>query len=175
MCAKTRFNLFNWAYPCQLCKTCSDKIRLPSHRLGDIPVSSPKSQLRAGGEKGGSSQASKAGLSRGWQRTSLRCQSSCDVDDLPKFSRSKTLTKAEVDKMKDKAFDAATEAVGVNHSVCRNCKDLLASMVWGKKGTKSPRKKSILVEAKTQLGFRYASIITEFFVVLLSPSITVGF
>jgi len=148
LCAKTRFNLFNWAYPCQLCKrqvckTCSDKIRLPSHRLGDIPVSSLKSQLRAGGEKGGSSPASKPGLSRGWQRTSLRCQSSSEVGDLPKFTRSKTLTKAEVDKMKEKAFDAATEAVGVNHSVCRDCKDLLASMVWGKKGTKSPRKKSI--------------------------------
>lgn len=147
LCAKTRFNLFNWAYPCQLCKrqvckTCSDKIRLPSHRLGDIPVSSLKSQLRAGGEKGGS-QASKPGFSRGWQRTSLRYPSSSDVDDLPKFSRSKTLTKAEVDKMKEKAFDAATEAVGVNHSVCTDCKDLLASMVWGKKGTKSPRKKSI--------------------------------
>merc|ERR1719341_230917 len=105
LCAKTRFNLFNWAYPCQLCKrqvckTCSDKIRLPSHRLGDIPVSSLKSQLRAGGEKGGSSPASKPGLSRGWQRTSLRCQSSSEVGDLPKFTRSKTLTKAEVDKMK---------------------------------------------------------------------------
>ena len=39
----------------------------------------------------------------------------------------------------------------------------------------------IFVEAKTKLGFRYASISTEFFVVvvvvvcLLSPTITVGF
>ena len=34
----------------------------------------------------------------------------------------------------------------------------------------------VLVEAKTQLGFRCASISTEFFVVLfLSPTITVGF
>merc|ERR1719318_1890540 len=148
LCAKTRFNLFNWAYPCQLCKrqvckSCSDKIRLPSHRLGDIPVSSLKSQLVAGAEKQGSSQASKPGFCRSWQRTSLHYPSPSDVDELPKFSRSKTLTKAEVDKMKEKAFDAATEAVGVNHSVCKDCKDLLASMVWGKKGLKSPRKKSI--------------------------------
>merc|ERR1719318_1000528 len=83
LCAKTRFNLFNWAYPCQLCKrqvckTCSDKIRLPSHRLGDISVSSLKSQLVAGAEKRGSSQASKPGFSRSWQRTSLHY-----VDELP--------------------------------------------------------------------------------------------
>ena len=148
LCAKTRFNLFNWAYPCQLCKrqvckTCSDKIRLPSHRLGDIPVSSLRSQLRSGGERDGSSQANKPGFGRSWQRTSLRYPSSSDVEDLPKFTRSKTLSKAEVEKMKEKAFEAATEAVGVNHSVCTDCKDLLASMVWGRKGSKSPRKKSI--------------------------------
>jgi hypothetical protein len=38
---------------------------------------------------------------------------------------------------------------------------------------------NILVEAKTQLGFRYASIFTEFFsfvvLLFLSPTITVGF
>ena len=33
----------------------------------------------------------------------------------------------------------------------------------------------LLVEAKTQLGFRYVSISTEFFVVVLSTTITVGF
>ena len=69
-------------------------------------------------------------------------------DNPPKLPRSKTVTKAEIDKMKEKTFNAAIEALGTDHIVCSGCKELLASMVGGRKGSKSPRKKSIL-ELKT--------------------------
>jgi len=148
-CTKTRFNMFNWAYPCQLCKrqvckSCCGKIKLPSLKLSDIPVSSLKSQLRPGGHEKNGSSYSGSGFGRGWQRTSLRSPRTPIVVDPPTFSRSKTMTKAEIDKMRETAFDAATVALGVNHDVCAGCKELLASMVGGRKGMKSPRKKSIL-------------------------------
>jgi len=141
-CAKTRFNMFHWAYSCQMCrrkvcKACCNKIRLPSLKLADIQVSSLKSQLKPREE-------SKAGFGGGWQRASLRSPRNPRKDDSSQFVRSKTLTKAEIDLMKEKAFNAATEALGVDHVVCTGCKDLLASMVGWKKGKKSPRKKSIL-------------------------------
>jgi len=147
-CTKTRFNMFNWAYPCQLCKrqvckSCCGKIKLPSLKLSDILVSSLRPQLRPGHEKKGSSFAS-SGFVRGWQRTSLRSSRTPNLVDSPKFSRSKTLTKSEIVKIRETAFEAATVSLGVNHDVCAGCKDLLASMVGGRRGMNSPRKKSIL-------------------------------
>jgi len=149
-CAKTRFNVFNWAYLCQLCKrqvckTCCNKIRLPALKLSDIPVASLKSQLKAEPKKPGSGER-KPSFGGGWQRSSLsmRCKSNSINDDQPKFTRSKTVTKAEVDKMVEKARSAAMEALGTDHTVCSGCKELLANMVGGRKWSKSPRKKSIL-------------------------------
>jgi len=147
-CAKTKFNMFNWAYPCQLCKkevckTCCNKIRLPSLKLADISVSSIKSQLNLDQEKR-SIDERKPSFGGGWQRSSLRYKRNSVQDDQTKLARSKTVTKAEIDKMKEKAFNAATEALGTDHTVCSGCKELLASMVGGRKGSKSPRKKSIL-------------------------------
>ena len=149
-CAKTRFNVFNWAYLCQLCKrqvckTCCNKIRLPSLKLADIPVSSLRSQLKAEPEKPGNGER-KPSFGGGWQRNSLsmRCKRNSIQDDQSKLTRSKTVTKAEVDKIIEKARSAATEALGTDHTVCSGCKELLANMVGGRKWSKSPRKKSIL-------------------------------
>ena len=116
-------------------------IKLPYLKLSDIPVSSLRSQLRPRQEKSGISHAT-TGFGRGWQRTSLRSPRAPNLGDPPMFVRSKTLTKAEIDKMRETAFEA-TVALGVNHDVCAGCKDLLASMVGGRKGIKSPKKKSI--------------------------------
>ena len=117
-------------------------IKLPYLKLSDIPVSSLRSQLRPRQEKSGISHAT-TGFGRGWQRTSLRSPRAPNLGDPPMFVRSKTLTKAEIDKMRETAFEAATVAIGVNQDVCAGCKDLLASMVGGRKGMKSPKKKSI--------------------------------
>merc|ERR1712179_335119 len=144
-CAKTKFNMFNWAYPCQLCKrqvckTCCNKIRLPSLKLADISVSSIRSQLNTDQEKHGNGER-KPSFGGGWQRSSLRFKRNSVQDDQEKFTRSKTVTKAELDKMREKAFNAANEALGTDHIVCCGCKEMLASMVGGRK--KSPRKKSL--------------------------------
>jgi len=146
-CAKTKFNMFNWAYPCQLCKrqvckTCCNKIRLPSLKLADISVSSIRSQLNTDQEKHGNGER-KPSFGGGWQRSSLRFKRNSVQDDQEKFTRSKTVTKAELDKMREKAFNAANEALGTDHIVCCGCKELLASMVGGRK--KSPRKKSMSI------------------------------
>jgi len=146
-CAKTKFNMFNWAYPCQLCKrqvckTCCKKIRLPSLKLADISVSSIRSQLNTDQEKHGNGER-KPSFGGGWQRSSLRFKRNSVQDDQEKFTRSKTVTKAELDKMREKAFNAANEALGTDHIVCCGCKELLASMVGGRK--KSPRKKSLSI------------------------------
>merc|ERR1712179_499592 len=144
-CAKTKFNMFNWAYPCQLCKrqvckTCCNKIRLPSLKLADISVSSIRSQLNSDQEKHGNGER-KPSFGGGWQRSSLRFKRNSVQDDQEKFTRSKTVTKAELDKMREKAFNVANEALGTDHIVCCGCKEMLASMVGGRK--KSPRKKSV--------------------------------
>jgi len=146
-CAKTKFNMFNWAYPCQLCKrqvckTCCNKIRLPSLKLADISVSSIRSQLNTDQEKHGNGER-KPSFGGGWQRSSLRFKRNSVQDGQEKFTRSKTVTKAELDKMREKAFNAANEALGTDHIVCCGCKELLASMVGGRK--KSPRKKSLSI------------------------------
>jgi len=155
LCAKTRFSMFYWAYACQLCKrqvckNCCDKIKLPSHKLSEISVSSLRSQLKSGDED--TSCPAISPFARGWQRTSLRYPTT-NTDHTPKLARSKTLTKAEIERMKEKAItfnnekaaaaNASVTAVGISHTVCTDCKDLLASMVWGRKGTKSPKKRSI--------------------------------
>merc|ERR1712179_452362 len=146
-CAKTKFNMFNWAYPRQLCKrqvckTCCNKIRLPSLKLADISVSSIRSQLNSDQEKHGNGER-KPSFGGGWQRSSLRFKRNSVQDEQAKFTRSKTVTKAELDKMREKAFNAANEAFGTDHIVCCGCKELLASMVGGRK--KSPRKKSLSI------------------------------
>ena len=139
--------MFYWAYPCQLCKrqvckTCCNKIRLPSLKLADISVSSIRSQLNTDQEKHGNGER-KPSFGGGWQRSSLRFKRNSVQDDQEKFTRSKTVTKAELDKMREKAFNAANEALGTDHIVCCGCKELLASMVGGRK--KSPRKKSLSI------------------------------
>merc|ERR1712025_114672 len=145
-CAKTRFNMFHWAYACQLCKksvckSCINTIRLPSLKLADIPVSSLKSQFKQ--ECQVVTKHKKSTFGEGWQRSSLRTSRNIMKENHQNFASSKTVTKAEIDQMREKAFDAAISALGIDHTVCIGCKDLLASMVGGKKGTKSPRKKSI--------------------------------
>jgi len=156
-CAKTRFNMFNWSYSCQLCKrqvckTCCNKIRLPSLKLADIPVSSLRSQLKPETEK----HPIQESFGGGWQRSSLRTARS-SVQEKPIFSRSMTVSKAEIDLMKEKAFNAATDALGTDHTVCTGCKELLSSMVGGRKGNKSPRKKSILDLQTVTIGKRKTS------------------
>jgi len=145
-CAKTKFNMFHWAYACQLCKksvckSCINTIRLPSLKLADIPVSSLKSQFKEECEVG--FKEKKSSFGEGWQRSSLKLNRNTVKQDHQNFARSKTVTKAEIEHMREKAYDAAISALGIDHTVCIGCKDLLASMVSGKKGTKSPRKKSI--------------------------------
>merc|ERR1712098_268613 len=145
-CAKTRFNIFHWAYACQLCKksvckSCINTIRLPSLKLADIPVSSLKSQFKQ--ECQIVFKGKKSSFGEGWQRSSLKLNRNTVKQDHQNFARSKTVTKAEIELMREKAYDAAISALGIDHNVCIGCKDLLASMVGGKKGTKSPRKKSI--------------------------------
>eukprot|EP00092_Neocalanus_flemingeri_P000861 GFUD01000918.1.p1 GENE.GFUD01000918.1~~GFUD01000918.1.p1 ORF type:complete len:612 (+),score=113.89 GFUD01000918.1:56-1891(+) len=144
LCAKTRFGIFFWAYPCQLCKrqvckNCCDKIKLPSHKMSEISVSSLRSQLKSSVDDGTVTEAKKSPFGRGWQRCSLKFPA---TDDKPKLTRSKTLTKAEIERVKERAASASS-SVGISHTVCTDCRDLLASMVCGKKGTKSPKKKSI--------------------------------
>jgi len=149
LCAKTRFSMFYWAYPCQLCKrqvckNCCDKIKLPSNKLSEISVTSLRSQLCTDVEEGGTSKATSP-FARGWGRSSLSFPSSTKTD-IPAFSRSKTLTKTEIERLRCKAECAekvGPTGVGVSHNVCTDCKDLLGSMVWGRT-VKSPKKKSIL-------------------------------
>eukprot|EP00092_Neocalanus_flemingeri_P010992 GFUD01011835.1.p1 GENE.GFUD01011835.1~~GFUD01011835.1.p1 ORF type:complete len:612 (+),score=117.57 GFUD01011835.1:56-1891(+) len=144
LCAKTRFGIFFWAYPCQLCKrqvckNCCDKIKLPSHKMSEILVSSLRSQLKSSADDETVNEAKKSPFGRGWQRGSLKFPA---TDDKPKLTRSKTLTKAEIERVKERTASASS-SVGISHTVCTDCRDLLASMVCGKKGTKSPKKKSI--------------------------------
>eukprot|EP00092_Neocalanus_flemingeri_P016892 GFUD01018270.1.p1 GENE.GFUD01018270.1~~GFUD01018270.1.p1 ORF type:complete len:616 (+),score=121.73 GFUD01018270.1:128-1975(+) len=144
LCAKTRFGIFFWAYPCQLCKrqvckNCCDKIKLPSHKMSEISVSSLRSQLKSSAEDETVTDAKKSPFGRGWQRCSLKYPA---TEDKPKLTRSKTLTKAETERVKERAASASS-SVGISHTVCTDCRDLLASMVWGKKGPKSPKKKTI--------------------------------
>jgi len=160
-CAKTRFNMFHWSYYCQLCKrqvckTCCSKLRLPSLKLADIPVSSLKSQLLRPEKERHSIQVRKSSFGGGWQRSSLRLARG-SVQEIPTFSKSKTVTKAEIDRMKEQAFNAANEVLGTDNTVCTGCMELLSSMVGGRKGYKSPKKRSILDLQTVTIGKRKTS------------------
>jgi len=155
LCGKVRFNLFNWAYPCQFCRRlvcskCCTKIRLPSDKLRDIPVCSLSSQLDSNNQTAnhslnspvkGSTMSVRAPISnsggpfnRSWDRHSLKLSSNSRPQNLevpptgkPRLTRAKSMDKADVALIK--SLKLSGERIGKSHDVCHDCKELLTSLI----------------------------------------------
>lgn len=150
LCAKVRFGLFNWAYPCQFCRRlvcskCCAKIKLPSDKLRDIPVCSISNQLESGLEETPKSPGSVFNISAspsnftrsGWDRHSLRTTPSRPQNQLlqvqssitprNRLTRAKSMDKSDVALIK--SLKLSGEKVGKSHDVCHDCKELLTSLI----------------------------------------------
>ena len=151
-CRKIKFNWLNWAYSCQICKnmvcrSCCTKMKLPTKMLSEVSVSSLSSQL----ESSLADDQEKSSFDRiSFARCSLRTTKSVNVEEEPRFTRSKTLSKTEARNAKTKLSSStpgssADCSVSVNGNCCLDCKTLLVSVLWGKKSpSRSPsHRKSI--------------------------------
>lgn len=144
LCGLVRFGLFNWAVLCQLCRryvcsNCVGKIALPSDKLKDIPVCSLTMQLSKDSEKEKQNKISSAestsnlsNFNRGYERHSFRSTSrsttpASQEPSKPRLTRAKSMDKGMVATLH--AMKLTGSKVGIQHSVCTDCKDLLTTII----------------------------------------------
>jgi len=168
LCNKTRFGLFNWSYKChlckrQICKNCSTKMKIPN-QTSDIMVSSLSHQLDFGASEDeydeddfdDQSNTPRLTLQRDQpQRGSLKIQRTPEPKS---FSRSKTLSKAEsqVSKKQAAKIVANFQQNSVNITICLDCKETLANVIWSNK--RSPKSPKIIDKKKTVLDLQSLTI-----------------
>ena len=150
-CHQIKFNLLNWAYPCEFCRRsvcakCCAKIRLPSDKLGDIPVCCLSNQLEGGSQEttladcssnhlvtASNNNLASAGLTRSWDRLSLRGRPPVGMGrgaphSQPRLQRTRSMDKADVEKFRAMQL-SGERVVGSRHNVCIDCRNLLTSIV----------------------------------------------
>ena len=152
-CHQIKFNLLNWAYPCEFCRRsvcarCCAKIRLPSDKLGDIPVCCLSNQLEGNSQELGSladcssknhlvtasnNNLASAGLTRSWDRLSLRGRPPVGMGrgaphSAPRLQRARSMDKSDVEKFRAMQL-SGERVVGSRHNVCIDCRNLLTSIV----------------------------------------------
>jgi len=167
LCNKTRFNLFNWSSTCHLCKrqicrNCSTKMRIPN-QTSDILVSSLSNQLDVASEDEFDEDdfedklsTSPLPLQRNQpQRGSLKVQRTPEPRS---FSRSKTLSKAQAKLSKKQAAKivANFQQNSLNITICLDCKDTLANVIWSNK--RSPKSPKIIDKKKSVLDLQSMTI-----------------
>ena len=150
-CHQIRFNLLNWAYPCEFCRRsvcakCCAKIRLPSDKLRDIPVCCLSNQLEGNSQEPSLADCSSnhlvtasnnnlatAGLTRSWDRLSLRGRPPVGMGrgaphSQPRLQRTRSMDKSDVEKFRAMQL-SGERVVGSRHNVCIDCRNLLTSIV----------------------------------------------
>ena len=150
-CHQIKFNLLNWAYPCQFCRRsvcarCCAKIRLPSDKLRDIPVCCLSNQLEGNSQEptladcssshlvtASNNNLASAGLTRSWDRLSLRGRPPVGMGrgaphTQPRLQRTRSMDKSDVEKFRAMQL-SGERVVGSRHNVCIDCRNLLTSIV----------------------------------------------
>ena len=150
-CHQIKFNLLNWAYPCQFCRRsvcarCCAKIRLPSDKLRDIPVCCLSNQLEGNSQEpsladcssnhlvtASNNNLASAGLTRSWDRLSLRGRPPVGMGrgaphSQPRLQRTRSMDKSDVEKFRAMQL-SGERVVGSRHNVCIDCRNLFTSIV----------------------------------------------
>jgi len=150
-CHQIKFNLLNWAYPCEFCRRsvcarCCAKIRLPSDKLRDIPVCCLSNQLEGNSQEpsladcssnhlvtASNNNLASAGLTRSWDRLSLRGRPPVGMGrgaphSQPRLQRTRSMDKSDVEKFRAMQL-SGERVVGSRHNVCIDCRNLLTSIV----------------------------------------------
>ena len=136
------WSVFSWGVACrvcsrQVCGECAGKITLPSDKLQDILVCSLAAQLSRDTRPPSpdSSSGSLSLFSRGRERHSFRAtaRSSAPVSgpgpDRPRLARARSMDKSMVASLQAMKVSGPRAKPGIQHSVCRDCKDMLTSIV----------------------------------------------
>jgi hypothetical protein len=128
-----------------VCSKCCAKIRLPSDKLGEIPVCSLGSQLEAEAEAPAALATSSTnnlttgigpGFARSWDRLSLRGRPERSLEPVgggvlpsrPRLQRAKSMDKADVERFRALQL-GGDRVLGSRHNVCTDCRGLLTSIV----------------------------------------------
>ena len=145
LCGVVRFGIFTWAVMCQLCKryvcsTCVGKITLPSDKLADILVCTLTTQLSKDSSESQSNRdkspqnSLNSNFTRGYERHSFRT-SARSRDPVPRetprprLTRARSMDKSMVASIQAMRLSSASTRSGIQHNVCKDCKDMLTSIV----------------------------------------------
>ena len=131
-CARVKFGLFTWAVTCQLCtrsvcSSCTARIALPSTKLAEIPVQSLAGQLNSEDQQ----QLPVPSLARDG-RQSFRSRERCPGPGrAQRVARARSADRGLVASLAARRLAGARAGItdGVLHSVCKDCRDVLASIV----------------------------------------------
>lgn len=147
-CGVVKFGLFTWAVQCQLCRRyvcsgCVGKITLPSEKLQDILVCTLTTQL----SKDSTTQSKRLesperttrsltnSFTRTFERHSFRSSDRArstmprgqETGSRPRLTRARSMDKGMVASLQ--AMKLTGSKTGIQHNVCKDCKDMLTSIV----------------------------------------------
>ena len=124
-------NLGNFTF--KLCSGCFVKMKLPPGPWADINVSSLSSHLNESDEDSFIPWLDLNPFTRtgSFSRKSLKVRPV--QEEGVKFCRSQTLSKAEAKAARERTVNRVTTS-----SICLQCRNELASVIWGKKSPRSP-------------------------------------
>ena len=140
LCGQVRFGLFTWAVLCQLCKryvcsSCNGKITLPSDKLKDILVCTLTTQLSKESQQESLSSTTipnESNFSRSFERHSFRSTARSSTPggpSRPRLSRAKSMDKSMVASIQAMRLTGGQSKAGIQHNVCKDCKDMLTSII----------------------------------------------